>query len=84
MIDSTEVGCGGEVFLYFCLKEKRSTLQSRDILLVKLPAGRSLSGSTEIPMDRRKDQAVMEWPRPESRRELQRFLGFANFYRRFI
>ncbi len=27
---------------------------------------------------------VMEWPTPQSVKELQRFLGFANFYRRFI
>ncbi|KAK3545867.1 hypothetical protein QTP70_016400 [Hemibagrus guttatus] len=26
----------------------------------------------------------MEWPAPSTIRELQRFLGFANFYRRFI
>uniref|UniRef100_A0A8C7Y9I5 Gypsy retrotransposon integrase-like protein 1 n=1 Tax=Oryzias sinensis TaxID=183150 RepID=A0A8C7Y9I5_9TELE len=37
-----------------------------------------------IKMDPRKVKAVLEWPRPESRKQLQRFLGFANFYRRFI
>ena len=31
-----------------------------------------------------KIQAVTSWPRPTSRKQLQRFLGFANFYRRFI
>lgn len=35
-------------------------------------------------MDQRKIRAVMEWPTPRTVRELQRFLGFANFYRRFI
>lgn len=35
-------------------------------------------------MDQLKVEAVMEWPRPEDRKQLQRFLGFANFYRRFI
>uniref|UniRef100_A0A8C6UZW3 Gypsy retrotransposon integrase-like protein 1 n=5 Tax=Neogobius melanostomus TaxID=47308 RepID=A0A8C6UZW3_9GOBI len=35
-------------------------------------------------MDPTKIAAVKEWPSPSSRKELQRFLGFANFYRRFI
>ena len=34
--------------------------------------------------DPRKIKAVVEWPDPKSRKELQSFLGFANFYRRFI
>ncbi|KAK3535399.1 hypothetical protein QTP70_012828 [Hemibagrus guttatus] len=35
-------------------------------------------------MDNSKISAVTEWPRPTTIKELQRFLGFANFYRRFI
>ncbi len=35
-------------------------------------------------MDPEKIKAVVEWPSPDSRKALQRFLGFANFYRRFI
>ncbi len=35
-------------------------------------------------MDERKVQAVINWPRPLTIKELQCFLGFANFYRRFI
>ncbi len=37
-----------------------------------------------IRMDPEKIKAVVEWPSPDSRKALQRFLGFANFYRRFI
>ena len=37
-----------------------------------------------IKMDPDKTKAVTDWPRPSTRKELQRFLGFANFYRRFI
>ncbi|XP_023806908.1 uncharacterized protein LOC105356774 isoform X2 [Oryzias latipes] len=37
-----------------------------------------------VKMDPKKVQAVLEWPKPENRKQLQRFLGFANFYRRFI
>ncbi|KAG1927234.1 retrotransposable element [Pimephales promelas] len=35
-------------------------------------------------MDPGKVSAVTDWPIPDSRVALQRFLGFANFYRRFI
>ncbi len=35
-------------------------------------------------MDERKVRAVTEWPQPTTIKELQRFLGFDNFYRRFI
>ncbi|KAK3510271.1 hypothetical protein QTP70_032589 [Hemibagrus guttatus] len=37
-----------------------------------------------VEMDVVKVQAVTEWPAPTSVWELQRLLGFANFYRRFI
>jgi hypothetical protein len=35
-------------------------------------------------MDISKIQAVIEWPIPIIVKEVQSFLGFANFYRRFI
>ena len=41
-----------------------------------------LAGS--IAMDLEKVRAVEQWPNPTDRKSLQRFLGFANFYRRFI
>lgn len=37
-----------------------------------------------ISMSRDKVAAVLDWPAPTCVRELQAFLGFANFYRRFI
>ncbi len=37
-----------------------------------------------IRMDQGKVTAIREWPLPSTVKELQRFLGFANFYRRFI
>ncbi|KAK3573127.1 hypothetical protein QTP86_014131 [Hemibagrus guttatus] len=37
-----------------------------------------------VEMDMGKVWAVTEWPAPATVWELQRFLGFANFYRRFI
>ncbi|XP_075062009.1 uncharacterized protein LOC142150711 [Mixophyes fleayi] len=35
-------------------------------------------------MDPSKVQAVLEWVRPTNLKAIQRFLGFANYYRRFI
>ncbi len=37
-----------------------------------------------IRMDPDKVKTIVEWEAPATVRELQRFLGFANFYRRFI
>ncbi len=37
-----------------------------------------------VAMDDNKVRAVVDWPQPHTVKELQRFLGFANFYRRFI
>ncbi|KAK3529207.1 hypothetical protein QTP70_021434 [Hemibagrus guttatus] len=37
-----------------------------------------------VEMDTYKVRAVSEWPAPATIKELQRFLGFANFYQRFI
>lgn len=44
----------------------------------------SVISAEGISMDPAKVQAVTDWPVPDSRVALQRFLGFANFYRRFI
>ena len=37
-----------------------------------------------VQMDAAKVSAVSEWPTPDSRKKVQQFLGFANFYRRFV
>jgi hypothetical protein len=38
----------------------------------------------QVLMDSKKTQAVRDWPVPKTVKEVQQFLGFANFYRRFI
>ena len=37
-----------------------------------------------ISTDPGKTEAIQKWPVPSSKRELQQFLGLANYYRRFI
>jgi hypothetical protein len=37
-----------------------------------------------IKMDPKKLSTITDWPEPRSVRDIQSFLGFANFYRRFI
>ena len=37
-----------------------------------------------IQMDDKKVKAIREWPEPRNLKEVQAFLGFANFYQRFI
>jgi len=38
----------------------------------------------EVSMDLVKVTGVQEWPTPENRTDVQAFLGFVNFYQRFI
>ncbi|SLM35780.1 retrotransposon nucleocapsid protein [Lasallia pustulata] len=38
----------------------------------------------ELGMDPNKVTVIREWPEPKTVKEVQAFLGFANFYRRFI
>lgn len=42
-----------------------------------------ISGN-EIKMDPKKIKSIVEWKSPKSAHDIQIFLGFANFYRRFI
>ena len=38
----------------------------------------------KVQMDPAKVSAVADWPTPDSRKKVQQFLGFADFYRRFV
>ncbi|MBW0585104.1 hypothetical protein O181_124819, partial [Austropuccinia psidii MF-1] len=40
--------------------------------------------SEGLKMDQAKVQQILNWPPPRNLKALQSFLGFANFYRRFI
>lgn len=41
-------------------------------------------GGGRIKMDPKKVEAVSDWPKPKNKKGVQAFLGFCNFYRRFI
>lgn len=41
-------------------------------------------GSGELQVDQSKVEPVRDWPAPTCVKELQQFLGFANYYHRFI
>jgi hypothetical protein len=43
-----------------------------------------LVSHNQVKMDPAKIRAVKEWPAPTTVKQVQQFLGFANFYRRFI
>jgi RNase H-like domain found in reverse transcriptase/Reverse transcriptase (RNA-dependent DNA polymerase) len=45
--------------------------------------GHIISGS-HIKMDPTKIEAISKWKEPQNKKELQSFLGFANYYRKFI
>ena len=44
----------------------------------------SIITTDRIQMDDKKVKAIREWPEPKNLKEVQAFLRFANFYRRFI
>ena len=41
-------------------------------------------GKNGLKMDPGKIQTILDWPKPSNVKAIQSFLGFANFYRRFI
>ena len=41
-------------------------------------------GEDRVRMEKEKVQGVIEWPVPRSVRNVQKFLGLANYYRRFV
>ena len=44
----------------------------------------TIVGNGELRMDPSKVSAVTDWPIPKNKKDIQSFIGFCNFYRRFI
>ena len=62
----------------FCKPEKCEFFQSSVEYLGMI------IGKGTVAMDPAKVDAVTSWPQPEKLRDVQAFIGFANFYRRFV
>ena len=41
-------------------------------------------GEDGVRMKKKKVQRVIEWPVPKSMKDIQKFLGLANYYRQFV
>ena len=60
---------------------------SKDLEEHRIPSIEYLSmiiSQDKIQMDPAKLSAVLNWPTPKCVKDVQSFLGFGNFYRRFI
>ncbi len=62
-----------------CLSKQRSVFHASTVTFLGHIIARG-----QVRMDPEKVRAVLDWPWPDTRKQLQRFLGFANFYRCFI
>ena len=45
---------------------------------------RVIIGPDRIKMEKEKVRSVLEWPTPKCIKDVQKFLGLANYYRRFV
>ena len=61
------------------LKSSKCFFEEREISYLGLIVGGGI-----IKMDPKKIEAVKEWAVPRTKKELQAFIGFLNYYRRFI
>lgn len=68
------------------LKEHKLSLKVAkcDFCKPEIPFLGMIVGNGQIRMDPKKTDAISEWPELKTKKEVQQFLGFCNFYRRFI
>ena len=61
------------------LKHNKCTFEQEEVEYLGL-----LVSHVKVQMDPVKTEAVVEWPTPKVKRDVQQFLGFVNLYRWFI
>jgi len=59
-----------------CFKRSKCDFNMKEILILGVVAGRE-----QVQMEMDKVKAVKEWKTPTKIKEVESFLGFANFYR---
>jgi len=64
---------------YLYVKREKCKWKVREVDFLRVVLG--LEG---IKMEKAKVKAVLDWPVPKSVKNIQKFLGLANYYRRFI
>src|SRR3954471_12558367 len=61
------------------LKAEKCTFEALEVEYLGL-----LVSEGQVRMDPIKVKGVADWPKPKNKKDIQSFLGFANFYQRFI
>ena len=61
------------------LNEEKSEFTKKEVTFL-----RTIISRNRLKMELEKTKAVREWPTPKTVKEVQSFLGFANYYWRFI
>ena len=64
---------------HLCVKPEKCEIEQEEMEFLGVVVGKG-----QVRMDRGKVQAIKEWISPKNKKGLQSFLGFSNFYRRFI
>lgn len=62
-----------------CLKPEKCSFSKDEIEYLGL-----IISKNRLRMDPKKVEAITDWPRPRNVKDVESFIGFGNFYRRFI
>ena len=61
------------------LKPEKCEFHQKEVKYLEL-----IIGTRGLEMDKKKIETINNWPTPKKLRDIRAFLGFVNFYRRFI